>query len=115
MLGGASSRFPAACQERLVSHNAHTKINWSGDEEACKGIGCSGGLQRKVEALATAARLRQGAPGIASDIPGLQETSLREMYSVLSQQAKGIATLQAVLQREARHLSILETSVVKAK
>ena len=83
---------------------------------ASRGAICpgAGGLQKKVEALATAARLRQGAPGVGSDIPGLQDSSLAEMYSILSRQANGIATLQTVLQRESRDLSILEKSKIRA-
>lgn len=72
------------------------------------------GLQRKVEALATAAKLRQAGPGFTRDMPGLQDSSLSEIFGVLSQQAKGIATLQSVLQREARDLAILDKSAVQA-
>ena len=74
----------------------------------------AGGLQRKVEALATAAKLREGGPGPNSDIPGLDENSLAKLHDYLARQATGIATLQDRLFKDARDASILEKAVVKA-
>ena len=73
-----------------------------------------GGLQRKVEALATAAKLREGGPGLVNDIPGLDEDSLAKLYDYLTRQATGIATLQDRLHRDEQDTAILEKAPARA-
>lgn len=65
-------------------------------------------MQRKIEALATAAKLREGCPAAMNDIPRLDDGSLAELFSILTQQANAIASLQDVLRRIARDVAILE-------
>ena len=61
-----------------------------------------------MEALATAARLREGAPALQSDVPQLDDSSLASIFGVLQQQADALARLQDVLRRDDRDLAILE-------
>jgi hypothetical protein len=71
-----------------------------------------GGLQGKVRALAAAARLRAGAPGGGggvSDLDGqVDPAALEQMFGILSQYGEALGKLDEVMQRDERHVSILE-------
>jgi hypothetical protein len=67
-----------------------------------------------VQALATAARLRDGVPGGGrSDTPRLDDVSLAGIFSVMQEQANWLASLQDVLRRDTRDLAILEEASSK--
>lgn len=70
----------------------------------------AGGLQRQVEALATAAKLRREGPQASEQTAQLNAASLNSIFGVLQQQANAIARLQNVLARNKRDLALLEES-----
>ena len=70
----------------------------------------AGGLQRQIEALATAAKLRKDAPQISEETAQLDASSLNSVFSLLQQQANAIARLQSVLARNKRDLALLDES-----
>lgn len=70
-----------------------------------------GGLQGKAAALAAAARLRAGAPGGAAAVEleaALEPAALGQVFSVLQQYGDALARMTDVLQRDERHVAMLE-------
>ena len=57
----------------------------------------AGGLQRKVQALATAARLQEGVQGVEREAPQLDDASLAGIFTVLQEQANWLSGLQVAL------------------
>ncbi|KAK9803867.1 hypothetical protein WJX72_000198 [[Myrmecia] bisecta] len=69
-----------------------------------------GGLQRRVDAVASAAHLRAGAPtssSVAALDGRIAKESLEELFTLLQQHAEALARLQEVLRRNNRNLAIM--------
>ena len=68
----------------------------------------AGGLQKKVDALSAAARLKAGSAIVQPDDIQLDEASLKNIFGIVSQQAAAIESLQGILKRNQRDLAIIQ-------
>jgi nuclear pore complex protein Nup54 len=74
--------------------------------------GAGGGLQGRVAAVVSAARLRAGAPagggGLAELETKVDDAALDQMYRILSQYTEAVGKLGEVLRRDERAVGMLE-------
>eukprot|EP00192_Tetraselmis_astigmatica_P011755 CAMPEP_0117680650 /NCGR_PEP_ID=MMETSP0804-20121206/18484_1 /TAXON_ID=1074897 /ORGANISM="Tetraselmis astigmatica, Strain CCMP880" /LENGTH=410 /DNA_ID=CAMNT_0005490199 /DNA_START=81 /DNA_END=1313 /DNA_ORIENTATION=+ len=82
---------------------------WIAAIEAAVAPSSAGGLQRQVEALAAAVRLRVGgaAQHASSTKVGMDEDSLRQMHVLLEKHMAAVRKLQEILVRDQRDMDIL--------